>query len=123
MTAPIDTAEDSAIDKVAKLIPAEIVAALTAINGLVPEDAPAWLMPSFAIALLVLVYFYLTKLRGMKSHGQVAFVCLLAFPVWASNILTSRFDFLVVYSYVFASLLIFVSLMPPLIFPRAPASQ
>ena len=122
MTAPIKANEDTAIDKVAKLIPAEIVAALTSINALVEEGEEKWVMLAFALGLLVLVYFYLKKLRGMTSIGQLAFVCLGAYPVWVCNIIASRFDFLEANRSIFGALLIFVSLFPPLLF-RADTTQ
>ncbi|MBA5777966.1 hypothetical protein H2509_12615 [Stappia sp. F7233] len=116
MTTQIDRQNDSQIDKVVKLIPAEIAGALLAINGLVPDTAPEWVILSFAALLFLLTYFYLTKIRMMTDIYQVAFVCLIAYPLWATNIIAFRFDLLFSHAYVISCLLIVASLVPPLIF-------
>lgn len=116
MTAQIDRQNDTQIDKVVKLIPAEIAGALLAINGLVPDTAPEWVMLAFASLLFILTFFYLTKVRQMTDLAQIAFVCLVAYPLWATNIIAFRFDLLFSHAYIISCLLIVASLVPPLIF-------
>ena len=123
MTAPIDAGRDSAVDKVVKLIPAEVAAAFMAINGVVPDGASIWIMVAFALAMAAITFFYLTRLRGMRSPAQLLFVCVLAFPAWVLNIVAPRSDFLATYSYLWAGLLILVSLLPPLFFPGSGGSE
>lgn len=78
----------SYLDKLYKLIPAEVTAAYTAIASLTSDpdtpNASIIMLTAFAV-LLVCVPFYLSRLQGVSNQRQIA-VSTVSFPVWAANI-------------------------------------
>ena len=109
---------DPYLEKLKKLVPAEVSAAFLAINSLVPLDSSRNFVVEGAAAILAIVcWFYLSRLQGVRALGQLIFTSLIAFPVWAMNIMISRFDWLAANSYVPSCILIIVTVVAPLIPP------
>lgn len=116
-------AGDLYVDKVKKLIPSEVSAGLLAINSLVPlvnSSVNQGFMLAITTILVVLCWFYLSKYQSVSSKLQLVFTALIAFPIWALNIMVSRFDLLAAYPYVPGALLVLVTLVAPFV---APASE
>lgn len=74
-------------EKLVKLIPAEIVAAFIAIQDLVLNKPNIREMVIFisAIALGILIPFYLWKIHSIRSPGQIV-VTVISFFVWVFSI-------------------------------------
>jgi hypothetical protein len=77
------------LDRVYKLIPAELAAAYCAAQSFlgVPEDPKdnIFLLSGFGIFLTILVPFYLMRLQGVSNIWQIV-VSTISLPVWAANI-------------------------------------
>jgi hypothetical protein len=109
---------DPYLEKLKKLVPTEVSAAFLAINSLVPLDSDRnFVVEAAAIVLAVVCWFYLRRLQNVTAVRQLIFTSLIAFPVWAMNIMISRFDWLVANSYVPSCILIIVTVIAPLISP------
>ena len=82
-------------DKLLKLIPAEIVAAYVALDGIagtIPAQRFKFLIVAICI-LLVINYFYLLKLHKVKSKLQI-FITEISFLVWIFSLGGPFLDFL-----------------------------
>jgi hypothetical protein len=82
----INAAHDSYTDRLVKLLPAEGIAALTAIKGIVPNNGASliWLWIAFGV-VGVFVVLWATRARHITSAMQLAFI-LVAYVIWAANI-------------------------------------
>ena len=94
MKRQIEPGIDSYLDKVFKLIPAEITAGFLAGQSLIfatprPEEL-WWLLLLFAFVLTLITPLYLMKIQNVTSVSQI-FVSTLSFPIWAANISASWF--------------------------------
>lgn len=83
------TQQSQYLEKVVKLIPAEVVAAYVSIQGiLLTQDASTyqpWLL-GIAVGLgLVVLPVYLWKLHGVRNWIQIG-VTIVAFAIWVLNI-------------------------------------
>jgi hypothetical protein len=111
---------DPYLEKLKKLVPTEVSAAFLAINSLVPLDSDRnYVVEVAAIVLAVVCWLYLKRLQNVAALGQLIFTSLVAFPVWAMNIMIARFDWLAANSYVPSCILIIVTVVAPLIAPSA----
>jgi hypothetical protein len=83
----INTQQDGYIDRLVKLLPAEGIAALTAIKGIVPGGSAGlmYLWGAFAV-VGVFVVLWATRARHISSPMQLAFI-LIAYVIWAANIM------------------------------------
>jgi di/tricarboxylate transporter len=107
---------DPYLERLKKLIPTEVSAAFLAINSLIPLDSDKDTFAILAAIILAIVcWFYLKRLQKVTALSQLAFTSLIAFPVWATNIMISRFDWLVANSYAPSCILIVVTVVAPLI--------
>ena len=87
--------EESYVDKVAKMIPGESVAAFLAIKaylGVVPENDPRWYW--FAVAggalVCIIIRGYISRTNG-KWNPQLLALSLLAFLFWGAIIIAPTF--------------------------------
>lgn len=109
-------ATDSYIDRVKKLIPAEVSAAFLAINASIPlDDNYLVYVIGFFVALTIISIVYLRALEHVTSRVQTAFISLVAFPAWALNIAVDRFDFMQDKLFLGSGILVLVTLLIPLI--------
>lgn len=104
------------LDRVKELVPTEVTGAFLAINSAIPLDSSylVYLLAFFAV-LLVACWLYLARLQAVDNPIQLAFITLVAFPVWAFNIAVPRFDFMADTGFIPACVLILVSLFAPLV--------
>jgi hypothetical protein len=111
---------DTYMERVKKLIPAEVSAAFLAINSLIPlnSDNNVYVIFFFVILLAICV-FYLRQLESVRSLVQIAFISLVAFPIWAANIAIARIDWLQPRAFLASCLLIVATLAIPLIVRKA----
>jgi hypothetical protein len=110
------------LEKLKKLIPAEIAAAFIAINSIIPFQSPNTIYIYVSTAILVLgCFLYLRQQQSVTDVKQLLFTSLIAFPVWALNIAIARFDWISGQEFIAAVVLILVTVFSPLIFPT-PAS-
>lgn len=109
---------DPYIEKLKKLVPTEVTAAFLAINSLVPLKSDLNVVALIAAAVLAVVcLLYLRRLQGVTRLSQLVFTSFVAFPVWAMNIMISRFDYLAEHSFIPSSVLILVTVIAPLVSP------
>ena len=109
------TTNDSYLDKVKKLIPAEVSAAFLAINASIPlSDAFFYYAIGFFLVLIPICALYLRFLENVKSIAQIAFIGGIAFPVWALNIAVDRLEFMHNKLFLASGLLMLVTLVVPL---------
>ncbi len=108
--------DDSYLDRVKKLIPAEVSAGFLAINSAIPlnSDFNSFVIGFFA-ALAVLCALYLLMIEKVTSIAQIVFITVVAFPVWAVNIAIARIDWLQDKAFLAPCLLILVTLIIPLL--------
>lgn len=107
---------DSYLDRVKKLIPAEVSAAFLAINASIPLDEDAFVyVVGFFLVLIPICVLYLRSLENVTSLAQVAFISGIAFPVWALNIAVTRIEFMQNKLFLSSSLLVLVTLIIPLL--------
>ena len=107
---------DSYLDRVKKLIPAEVSAAFLAINSSIPLDERFNIFViAFFLILVVICVLYLRILEGVARLAQVAFISGVAFPVWALNIAIARIDYMQDRVFLASSLLVLVTLFIPLL--------
>ncbi|MEI9885464.1 MAG: hypothetical protein WDN08_03030 [Rhizomicrobium sp.] len=86
MSGQIDNNQDGYTDKLVKLLPAEGIAALTTINGLIPLDRDDRLWIVLAIVVVGLfVVLWARQIRKISSVLQLGFI-LAAYVLWAANI-------------------------------------
>ncbi len=87
ITPPAAGAPDQYVQRLYKIIPAEISAAYIAVSSLVTplrSSGDMYLLVSF-IVLLIALPFYLKFVQAVKNNLQIA-ISTLAFPIWAANI-------------------------------------
>lgn len=107
---------DSYLDRVKKLIPAEVSAAFLAINASIPLDEKFFLyVVGFFVLLIPICVLYLRMLEVVTSRAQIAFISGIAFPVWALNIAVDRIEFMQDKLFLSSSLLVLVTLVIPLL--------
>ena len=110
------TQSDSYLDKVKKLIPAEVSAAFLAINASIPlDDRNLRYVIIFFVILVPICALYLRKLENVVSVRQVLFTSGIAFPIWALNIAVDRLAFMSSKLFLPSCLLILVTLLVPLV--------
>lgn len=89
------------LDKLYKIIPAEITAGYTAVssflwNPLAPQDN-VYVLLAFGVFLTVLNPLYLRQLQGVSNKMQIV-VSTISFPIWAicisTPVVTGALDFL-----------------------------
>ena len=87
MHSQINAAQDSYTERLVKLLPAEGIAAVTAIKGIVPEGSRSllWLWITFAV-VGIFVVLWATRARHITSAMQISFI-LAAYTIWTANIL------------------------------------
>ncbi len=87
MSGQIDGHQDGYADKLVKLLPAEGIAALTTVNGLVEldRDDRIWIALAFVV-VGVFVVLWARQVRKVASILQLGFI-LAAYILWAANIL------------------------------------
>lgn len=120
MAAQIES-HDQYADKLAKLLPAEGIAALLAIKNLIPDeqslDKLIWLA---VVAVGIFILLWEWKVRRVTAVIQLAFL-VGAYLVWAANVFTNRLDSYFNDSSVVTLappvLAILVTLFTPLLFP------
>ena len=125
MSGQIDGRADEYSDKLIKLLPAEGIAALLAINRLVPDDSDynGWMIAATAIvAAFVVLWAY--RMRHITAKLQLAFL-LVAFLIWSFNILWDRIQpsvpgLSVEDGWLPAGIAILFTLFIPFVFPTAP---
>ena len=117
------TTNDSYLDKVKKLIPAEVSAAFLAINASIPlDDRNLIYVVIFFVILIPICALYLRQLESVTSIRQVLFTSGIAFPIWALNIAVDRLEFMSNKLFLPSSLLILVTLLVPLVAKGEPES-
>lgn len=113
------SSDDSYLERVKKLIPAEVSAGFLAINSLIPLNSQHDLFViGFFLILVLICVLYLKMIEQVTSVVQIAFISVVAFPVWAINIAIARIDFLQPRAFLPACLLIIVTLATPLLVKR-----
>ncbi len=111
---------DTYLDKVKKLIPAEVSAGFLAVNSLVPLDEKfSFYVLGFGVIFAIFCILYLKFLEGVQRLVQIIFVSLVAFPAWAINIAVARIDWLQEKLFIAPTLLVIVTLAIPLLVERA----
>ena len=112
---------DSYLDKVKKLIPAEVAAAFLAINASIPlDDSKLKFAFGFFVILIPICVAYLRVFERVSNWLQIAFISGIAFPVWALNIAIDRVEFLQGNLFIASGLLVLVTLIVPLFAGRGP---
>ncbi|MEP9389567.1 hypothetical protein [Mesorhizobium sp. KR9-304] len=107
---------DSYLDRVKKLIPAEVSAAFLALNASIPlDDRFLVYVIGFFVILVPICVLYLRVLEKVSSLRQVGFINGIAFPVWALNIAIDRLEFMQDKLFLSSGLLVLVTLLVPLI--------
>lgn len=107
---------DSYLDRVKKLIPAEVSAAFLALNASIPlDDRFLIYVAGFFVILIPICVLYLRVLENVTSLRQVGFISGIAFPVWALNIAIDRLEFMQDKLFLSSGLLVLVTLLVPLI--------
>ncbi len=89
------------LDRLYKIIPAEMTAAYLAISTLLTDttnpEAHATTLLIFAVFLMLLTPLYLWRLAGVRNMAQIL-VSTVSFPIWAAaistSLLTLMFDFI-----------------------------
>jgi hypothetical protein len=126
MDSQINTAQDTYVDRLVKLLPAEGIAAMTAINGIVPDNDKSvpWLWGAFLV-VGIFVVLWATRARHITSPMQLAFI-LIAYVIWAANILWETLQaayeiFSDVGDFAPALVAILFTLFIPFAFPSPPA--
>jgi hypothetical protein len=77
-------------DKLAKLLPAEGIAALTTVNSLIPDKGrDDKVLIGVVLVVAVFVYLWASRVRGVSAPKQFVFL-LIAYFVWAANIFSVR---------------------------------
>lgn len=115
------TGKDTYLDRVRKLIPAEVSAGFLTINSLIPLDSDKdYIVLLFFISLVIICGLYMYKLEMIKNYLQILFVSLVAFPVWALNIAIARIEWVQTNTSVPACLLVIITLLMPLLVRGAP---
>ena len=110
------TTNDTYLDKVKKLIPAEVSAAFLAINASIPLDnRNLQFVIIFFVILIPICALYLRQLENVTSIRQVLFTSGIAFPIWALNIAVDRLEFMSNKLFLPSALLILVTLLVPLV--------
>lgn len=110
---------DSYLDRVKKLIPAEVSAGFLAINSAIPLDSQFNVyVAGFFVVLVVICGMYLSMLENVASVAQIVFISIVAFPIWALNIAIARIDWMQNKVFLASSLLILVTLIIPLLVRR-----
>lgn len=108
--------DDSYADRLRKLIPSEVTAAFLAIHSLIPLESSKTLWAlGWVIVLLPICWMYLVKFQGVQKKIQLAFICFLAFPVWAAGIIRPRFEFLTENGFVIAGSIAIITLLSPIL--------
>jgi hypothetical protein len=107
---------DPYLEKIKKLIPAEVSAAYLAINTMIPSEDSAfmWVL-IFSGILMILCWLYLAKFQNVTGVYQLGFTTFVAFPIWAVNISIDRFE---IDRYVVSAALVIVTLFAPLVMPK-----
>lgn len=84
-------------DKLAKLIPAEIIAAYIAIRGLVLHDSTIreTALITSGIILIILIPFYLIRIHHVQSKFQIIITCL-SFVVWVFSVSIADFSGIII---------------------------
>ncbi len=87
MTGQINNQQDNYADRLVKLLPAEGIAALTAINGIIDFQSSnkIWIVIVFLV-IGAFVFLWAKIIRGVTSWLQLGFT-VLAYVLWATNIL------------------------------------
>jgi len=113
------TTSDSYLDKVKKLIPAEVSAAFLAINASIPlSDTSFYFALGFFLALIPICVLYLRIFENVSSVAQVVFISGVAFPIWALNIAIDRLEFMHNKLFLASGLLVLATLVAPLLAKR-----
>lgn len=89
------------LDRLFKLIPAEVTAAFVAVQTLLTNpDAPNqnfWILAAFGAFLTFITPFYLRRLQNVTNLYQLM-ATTISFPIWAANIavaqVTVEFDWI-----------------------------
>lgn len=107
---------DTYLDRLKKLIPAEVGAAFLTINASIPlkEDVFYYALGFFLI-LIPVCALYLRLLENVTSITQIAFISGIAFPIWALNIAVDRLEFMQNKLFLSSGLLVLVTLFIPLV--------
>jgi hypothetical protein len=63
------------------LIPADVVAAYLAIQGVIPKAQAKWGLTVVAALLLIIMPFYLKKLHKVETTKQIVVTCI-SFVIW-----------------------------------------
>jgi hypothetical protein len=103
------------LDRVKELVPTEVTAAFLAINSAIPLDSDYLKYLYWFFGVLVVACWLYLRFQGVQKLQQLAFITLIAFPVWAFNIAMSRFDFIVGLAFIPGCILILVTLFSPLV--------
>jgi hypothetical protein len=116
-------ASDTYLDRVKKLIPAEVSAGFLAINSLIPLKSEFNLFVlGFFVALLVICILYMYRLEMVTNLFQIIFVSIVAYPIWALNISIARIEWMQDREFLAGCLLVIVTLLIPLLVkPQATA--
>jgi|GEM_PF-3783447 hypothetical protein len=110
---------DTYLDRVKKLIPAEVSAGFLAVNSLVPlDDIFGVYVLGFGVIFALFCILYLRILEGVTNVLQLIFVSLIAFPAWAINISVARIGWLQEKIFIAPSILVLVTLTIPLLVDR-----
>ncbi|MBI5256001.1 MAG: hypothetical protein HY855_05845 [Burkholderiales bacterium] len=85
--APRAARVDGYVDKLLKLVPAEVVALWVSLRGILAaaQQVPAWLPWAAFVVLLALTPWYLVRVAKVAKPRQVA-MCTGAFLVWAYSL-------------------------------------
>ena len=103
-------------DKLLKLIPADIVAAFIALNGFLASEIEKtkWILLAASLLLLLLIPMYLNKIYGVYNAAQIL-VTMGSFLVWVYSIGGPFTYFGLQNHYLAATILVFWTLLIPLI--------
>jgi len=83
----INAAQDSYIDRLVKLLPAEGIAALTASKGIIRQGGDSfWWLWGTILVVGIFVVLWAARVRNIRSPLQLTFI-LLAYVIWAANVL------------------------------------
>lgn len=112
-------ADDSYLEQVRKLIPAEITGAFLAINALIPFEANIWWTRGFFVVLVPCCWAYARLVHDITRTRQLVFISFIAFPAWALAVAIDRidtFDLATDNRFAVTCVLVVVSLLSPLFF-------